>query len=139
MKARSERFAGTEDRLLGYQVYDRHGEKIGKIDDLFVDDLNDQLEYIGVKTGFSGLRSTLIPTLVVRIDDERQLIEVFYSKDKVKDAPTFEDLEEITAEFEREVHSYFGLCALEAAAAEPADGATGTLLEPPRATDDRTT
>jgi sporulation protein YlmC with PRC-barrel domain len=129
MEARSEWFTGAEDCLSGYQVYDRHGENIGKVDDLFVDDLNDQLEYISVKTGFSGLRSILIPTDVVRIDGERQLIEISEAKDKVKDAPNFEDLEEITAEFEWEVRSYFDLCALEAAAAEPTDGATGALLE----------
>ena len=109
METRSDWFAGVKDRLADYQVYDRHGEKIGKVDDIFVDDLNDQLEYIGVKTGFFDLRSTLIPANVVWINVERQLIEVFQSKDKLKDAPNFEDLKEVTAEFEQRVHSYFGL------------------------------
>ena len=42
MEARSERFIGAEDCLSGYRVYDLHGEKIGRIGELFVDDLNDQ-------------------------------------------------------------------------------------------------
>jgi hypothetical protein len=109
METRSDRFARVEDGLADYQVCDRHGDKIGKVGDLFVDDLNDQLEYIGVKTGLFDLRSTLIPADVVWIDVERQLIEVFQSKDKLKDAPNFDDLEEVTAEFERQVRSYFGL------------------------------
>jgi sporulation protein YlmC with PRC-barrel domain len=109
METRSDRSVGVEERLADYQVYDRHGEKIGKVDNLFMDDLNDQLEYIGVRTGFFDLRSTLVPTDIVRIDDEHQLIEVFRPKDKVKDAPDFENLEEITAEFERQVRIYFGL------------------------------
>src|ERR671932_2067806 len=91
METRSDRSIGVEERLADYQVYDRHGEKIGKVDDIFVDDLNDQLEYIGVKTGFFDLRSTLVPANVVWINVERQLIEVFQSKDKLKDAPNFED------------------------------------------------
>jgi sporulation protein YlmC with PRC-barrel domain len=109
MEAPSGRFAGAEDRLAGSRVYDLHGEKIGTVGDLFVDDLNDQLEYVSVKTGFFDLRSILVPTDIVWIDDERQLIEVFQPKDKLKDAPSFEDLEEVTAEFERQVRSYFGL------------------------------
>ena len=111
-----------QDRLAGYRVYDLYGEKIGTVGDLFVDDLNDQLEYVGVKTGFFDLRSTLVPADVVRIDDKRQLIEVFQSKDKLKDAPNFEDLKEITAEFERQVRSYFGLESVEVTAAKPTGG-----------------
>jgi PRC-barrel domain len=34
-----------------YSVYDTYYEKIGKVDDLFVDE-NDQPRYIGVKMGF---------------------------------------------------------------------------------------
>ena len=109
METRSDRSIGVEERLADYQVYDRHGEKIGKVGDLFVDDLNDQLEYIGVRTGFFDSRTTLVPTDIVRVDDEHQLIEVLQPKDKVKDAPDFENLEEITAEFERQVRIYFGL------------------------------
>lgn len=122
MEAPSGRFAGAEDRLAGYRVYDLYGEKIGTVGDLFVDDLNDQLEYVGVKTGFFDLRSTLIPADVVRIDVERRLIEVFQSKDKLKDAPNFKNLKEITAEFERQVRSYFGLESVEVTAAKPTGG-----------------
>ncbi len=122
MEALSGRFAGAEDRLAGYRVYDLYGEKIGTVGDLFVDDLNDQLEYVGVKTGFFELRSTLVPADVVRIDDERQLIEVFQSKDKLKDAPNFKNLKEVTAEFERQVRSYFGLESVEVTAAKPTGG-----------------
>ena len=45
-----DRFRELEQAYGEYTVYDRHYEKIGKVDDLFVDE-NDQPEYIGVKTG----------------------------------------------------------------------------------------
>jgi rRNA processing protein Gar1 len=48
MENRSDRFTAIEDQYAGYEVYDRNGEKIGKVDDLFVDE-NDQPEYLGVK------------------------------------------------------------------------------------------
>jgi sporulation protein YlmC with PRC-barrel domain len=34
---RSDRFTAIEDRYAGYEVYDPDGDKIGKVDDLFVD------------------------------------------------------------------------------------------------------
>ena len=35
---RSDRFTSIEDRYAGYEVYDQAGEKIGKVDELFVDE-----------------------------------------------------------------------------------------------------
>lgn len=109
MEARRDRFAELEERLAGYQVCDRSGTKVGKVDDLFVDDLNDCVEYISVRTGFFGFRRTLIPADALQINDTWQLIEIFQPKDKVEDAPHFDDYGEITAEFEWQVRSYFGL------------------------------
>jgi len=60
MEERSDRFTAVEDRYAGFTVYDRSDQKIGKVDDLFLDE-NDQPEYIGVKMGFLGTKSTLIP------------------------------------------------------------------------------
>jgi uncharacterized protein (TIGR02271 family) len=103
-----DRFAAIEDEYAGYTVYDMHYEKIGNVDDLFVDE-NDQPEYLGVKMGFLGLKSTLIPWEMVRVNAKRQLIEVSEAKDRIKDAPTFGDDEEITPELEQRVYSHFGL------------------------------
>ncbi|MCA1731615.1 MAG: PRC and DUF2382 domain-containing protein [Actinobacteria bacterium] len=98
----------VESLYAGYTVYDVHYEKIGEVDDLFVDE-EDRPEYVGVKMGFLGLRSTLIPWEMVRVNEKRGLIEVSESKDRVKDAPTFDSDEEITPEIEEQVYRYFGL------------------------------
>ena len=106
---RSDGFTAIEDRFAGYAVYDPAGQKIGKVDDLFVDEA-DQPEYIGVKMGFLGTRSTLIPwDAVSTADDEGRTITVDADKDKAKNGPTFDDDGEITPEFEEEVYSYYGL------------------------------
>jgi uncharacterized protein (TIGR02271 family) len=107
-EARSDRFTEVEDRYAGYTVYDQNYEKIGKVDDLFVDE-NDSPEYLGVKMGFLGTRSTLIPFQMARVNDERQVIEVASDKETVKNGPTFDDDREITPDFENEVYSYYGL------------------------------
>ena len=105
---RSDRFTALEDRFAGYEVYDQAGEKIGKVDDLFVDE-QDQPEYIGVKMGFLGTRSTLIPMDLATVDDSASRITVSAEKQTVKDGPTFDDDKDITPEFENQVYSYYGL------------------------------
>jgi uncharacterized protein (TIGR02271 family) len=107
-KQRGDRFAELEDRFAGYTVYDANHQKIGKVDDLFVDQ-DDEPEYIGVKTGFLGTTSTLIPVELVRVNDRRGLVEVRADKDTVKDGPSFDDDEEITPEYEDRVHAHYGL------------------------------
>lgn len=93
----------------GYKVYDDRGEKIGKVDDLFVDE-NNRPEYIGVQMGFFGLSgSTLIPMEIVRVNDRRRTIEVDESKDRVKDAPHFDRDDDITPDFEARIFGHYGL------------------------------
>ncbi len=108
-EARTDKFTEeVEDRYAGYTVYDRSYEKIGSVDDLFVDE-NDSPEYMGVKMGFLGTRTTLIPFQIARVNDARQIIEVAADKETLKNGPTFDDDREITPEFENEVYSYYGL------------------------------
>src|SRR5918997_1405583 len=94
-------------RFEGYQIYDQHYEKVGKVDGLFVDE-NDVPEYIGVKTGLFGGPSILIPMDLVRVNDVRQLVEVASDKATIEEGPSFGDDAEITAEFEERVYAHFG-------------------------------
>src|SRR5215211_6103904 len=105
---RSDRFTAVEEQYAGYTVVDESGSKIGKVDDLFLDE-NDQPEYFGVKMGFLGTSSTLIPADITTVDEERGFVEVSQSKDSVKNGPAFDDDREITPEYENEVRSYYGL------------------------------
>src|ERR671910_1632042 len=109
---RSDRFTAVEDQYAGYTVVDQSGSKIGKVDDLFLDE-NDQPEYFGVKMGFLGTSSTLIPADITTINNEQGSIEVSQPKDTVKNGPAFDDDREITPEYENEVRSYYGLGPIE--------------------------
>jgi uncharacterized protein (TIGR02271 family) len=107
-ETRTDRFVEIEDRFAGYEVYDPTGSKIGKVDDLFVDE-GDQPEYLGVKMGLLGTKSTLIPWELVEVREDEGRIIAALDKDRVKDGPAFDDDKEITPEFENEVYSYYGL------------------------------
>src|SRR5215203_6191534 len=112
MEERSDRFTAIEDQYAGYTVVDEGGSKIGKVDDLFLDE-SDQPEYFGVKMGFLGTSSTLIPADIATINNEQGFIEVSQPKSTVQDGPAFDDDREITPEYENEVRFYYGLGVIE--------------------------
>ena len=98
-----------EERYVDYEVYDRGGQRLGRVDTLFLDE-DDRPEYLGVKMGLLGTRSTLIPWAVVtRADEESGRLEVSVDKETVENAPAFEDDREITPELERQLHGHYGL------------------------------
>jgi sporulation protein YlmC with PRC-barrel domain len=109
--ASEDRLRELEEKYEDYKVYDNQGERIGKVDDLFVDE-SDREEYIGVKMGFFGMKSTLIPMEIVRVNEEEKSIEVSDSKGHVRSAPSFDDDEDITPDYEDRIRSYFGLESL---------------------------
>jgi hypothetical protein len=101
-------FAGLKSGGEEYSVYDAHYERIGRVVDVFLDEL-DAVTYIGVEMGIFGTNSTLVPAEIVRVNDRRRLIEVAAEAETIKHAPHFGKEETVSAELEDRVRSYFGL------------------------------
>ncbi len=113
-----DRLRELEKKYDGFKVYDNNGDSIGKVDDLFVDE-QDREEYIGVKMGLFGLSgTTLIPIEMTRVNGQDRTIEVSESKERVKDAPHYNDDDDIDPGFEDRIRSHFGLSS--------GSGATGS-------------
>jgi len=111
--AREERdglLTATENRYVGYTVYDDAGKEIGKVEDLFVDK-DDRTQYIGVRVGSLGPGPALIPMDIARVNEQLQLVEISASKSKerIKDALTLNDGNEATPAFEQQGWSFFGM------------------------------
>jgi uncharacterized protein (TIGR02271 family) len=100
-----------EERYAGYELYDRDGERIGKPDDLFVDE-EDNPEYVGVWTDPSGSRSLLIPAEVVTVDDTLRHMVVSHPKSLVDAGPSLAQDEELTPGLEERVRMHYGLAGL---------------------------
>src|SRR5215218_8651781 len=98
---RTDRFTALEDCFSGYEVYDPAHSKIGKVKDLFVDE-NDEPEYVSVKTGFLGTKSTLIAWQIVEGREREKRLVVAADKDALKGAPAFND-REITPKYENKL------------------------------------
>jgi uncharacterized protein (TIGR02271 family) len=97
-----------EERYSDYEVYDQHGERIGPISDLFVDEM-DEPEYVGVEPGALTNRSVLVPAEVITIDDGLRRIVVSRPVTVVETAPSLGYDEEVTPDFERRVRLHYAL------------------------------
>ncbi len=91
----------------GSTIYDRQGEKVGTVDDLYVDDATGRPEWLLIDTGFLG-RDALVPYRGLRrVQDGFQ---VAFEKDVIKSAPDVDrDSEELSEEDERDLYGYYGI------------------------------
>ena len=95
-----------QERVASYEVYDRTGEKIGKVDALFLDEA-DQPEYIGVEMGPPGVSSALIPWDLVSADEVRRRFTVASDKRRVENGPVFGENQAVTPELENRVYAHY--------------------------------
>ena len=94
------------DELRGAPVFDRNGDKIGDVEEIFYDHQSSKAEWIGIGTGFFGTKRVLVP--VQGASSYEDGIAVGYDKDQVKDSPDI-DSDDISSETEQELYSYYGL------------------------------
>jgi uncharacterized protein (TIGR02271 family) len=92
--------------MRGTTVYSSEGEKIGSVDEIFVDQETGEPEWIGLGTGFFGTIRVLVPVAGASVAEDR--ITVPYSKDQVKDTPEI-DADEISQDTEAQLYSHYGL------------------------------
>ena len=78
---------GTEtlDRVIGQDVYDQAGEKIGSASEVYLDDETGQPEWATVRTGLFGTKESFVP--IRNADLTNDGLRVAVSKEQVKDAP----------------------------------------------------
>jgi uncharacterized protein (TIGR02271 family) len=97
-----------EEQYADYEVYDQHGQRIGPISDLFVDD-TDEPEYVGVEPGTITDRSVLVPAEVITIDNGLRRMVVSRPMTVVETAPSLGYDDEVTPDFERRVRLHYAL------------------------------
>jgi sporulation protein YlmC with PRC-barrel domain len=71
--------------LIGHEVYDRHGDRIGCVDDVYIDDATEQPEWITVRSGVFITKENFVPLAGASQGDGG--ISVCVSKTKVKSSP----------------------------------------------------
>lgn len=70
-------------------AYDRDGEKLGSVKQVYVNDSTGQPDFVEVGHGLFGMSSSLVPLRGHQLSG--QDLRLAFSKDRIKDAPNIED------------------------------------------------
>jgi uncharacterized protein (TIGR02271 family) len=97
----------TISRVIGQDVYDESGEKIGSAAEVDLDDETGQPEWVTVRTGLFGTRESFVPIRDADLTDDGVRVPV--SKDRVKDAPKIDTDGHLSPQEEQELYRYYGL------------------------------
>jgi hypothetical protein len=89
-------------------LVDRDGEKIGKLQDVYVDVETDEPQFATVKEGLIGRHLTFVPLGGLKVGPDE--LQVAVSKTQVKDAPNIELRgEELSQEDESALYHHYEL------------------------------
>jgi uncharacterized protein (TIGR02271 family) len=90
----------------GMQAVGPDGDKIGKIDDIYLDRQSGEPEWAAVKTGLFGTNVSFVP--IEGASASGDAVQLGWDKAKVKDAPNVEADGELSPEEERRLYDYYG-------------------------------
>lgn len=94
--------------LIGSEVYDREGDRIGRVGNVYVDDANHQPEWVTVRTGLFGTKESFVPLSGAERGDKGINVEV--TKEKVRDAPRVDAEQGHLSDKEgHDLYDYYGL------------------------------
>jgi hypothetical protein len=91
----------------GKTMVDADGDKIGTIEDIFLDRHTGDPAWAGVRTGLFGRKHTLVPIADAEVTDDDE-IRVPVQKEAVKNAPTIDPDGELSPDEERQLWDYYG-------------------------------
>ncbi len=90
----------------GRTVEGPDGHKIGKIDEIYLDDQTGQPEWALVNTGLFGTKSSFVP--IAEAQTNGDTVTVPFDKDKVKGAPNIDGDQHLSPQEEAELFRYYG-------------------------------
>ncbi len=91
----------------GRNAVDSDGDKIGAIDEIYMDTETGKPEWLAVKTGMLGSKVSFVPIAEARESDGN--VQLPYDKQQVKDAPNAEADGELSQEEEDSLYRHYGL------------------------------
>lgn len=106
-------------------LYSVDGDKIGSIEEIYLDDRTNEPEWATVNTGLFGTSQSFVPLSGATVTEDGLTVQ--YSKDQIKDAPRVDAGEHLGVEQEQELYRYYGVDGQgEGVATDRTDVAAGT-------------
>ena len=91
----------------GRNAVDSDGDKIGSIDEIYMDTDTGKPEWLAVKTGMFGSKVTFVP--IAEASEANDDVKLPYDKQQVKDAPNAEADGELSQEEESALYQHYGM------------------------------
>src|SRR3954454_12389551 len=91
----------------GCTVMDRSGDKIGKLDEIYLDQQTGRPEWALVNTGLFGSRSSFVPLSGASQANDKVIVE--WENAVVKDAPNIDADGQLSQEEEAQLYRHYGL------------------------------
>ncbi len=115
---------GTDSisHVIGRDVYDPNGQKIGSASEVYLDDETAQPEWMTVRTGLFGTKESFVPIRDAALADDGVYVSV--EKSAVKDAPRIDADGQISPEEEQELYRYYGMAVAPRAGVAPTNPTT---------------
>ena len=111
-------------QLLGVQVVDAAGDKVGTVNDVYLNDQTEQLSWVTVATGWFGLSESFLPLEGAHITDEQILVP--FDKATIKTAPRYQSEVPLTPQDEDALYRHYNIPpGAVAARGTTTDGAAG--------------
>ena len=99
---------GTDLRAWrGHTVIDPEGDKIGTVDDIYLDDDTDQPQWLTVSTGMFGKRVSFVPLEGATAQGDQLMVA--FPKETIKSAPNAETDGHLSREEEETLYRHYGL------------------------------
>ena len=95
------------ERWIGRTLVDNDGDKVGTIEDIYMDEDTGQPEWFAISTGFFGNKISFVP--ITRSNARGDDICSPWTKAQVKDAPHAEPDGHLTQEEEARLYRHYGL------------------------------
>ncbi|MFC8130689.1 DUF2382 domain-containing protein [Streptomyces sp. NPDC057302] len=97
----------SADGLAGLTAYDRTGEKIGSVEQVYLDDRTGRPEWVTVKTGLFGMKQSFVPLSGARRQEDE--LHVAATKEAVKEAPRVDADQHLEPGQEQDLYTHYGL------------------------------
>src|SRR5215207_633054 len=97
----------TISRVIGQDVYDESGEKIGSASEVYLDDETGQPEWVTVRPGLLATKESFVPLATARIERDELVVDA--TKEQVNGAPRVDQDGHLSEQQEAEIYRYYGI------------------------------
>jgi uncharacterized protein (TIGR02271 family) len=91
---------------IGHTAVDSNGDKVGKIHDVYEDDMGSGPEWLAISTGWFGTKMSFAPVAGSRADGDTLILP--WTKDQIKNSPAFDTNDDIVEEGHH-LYSHYGM------------------------------